>query len=159
MQAQSAHFRFQSLSSNVDAVGWCKSRDILRIPCKAIRRQPNQLLTQLDCEVGSRIQQKSSVSVAKMNYLVTDLWIIVTYRYQILVIMKCLLIFDNLNDIIYLKCNKNFSKHVGKLAKAQGLMPDIVRVLNSILSSNIAVQFVNDFMIFKRWQPTCINFE
>ncbi|XP_069670133.1 BLOC-3 complex member HPS1 [Periplaneta americana] len=38
--------------------------------------------------------------------------------------MKCVLIFDHLNDILYSKYNKKFSKHVRKVGREQGLIPD-----------------------------------
>ncbi|XP_021934600.1 Hermansky-Pudlak syndrome 1 protein homolog isoform X2 [Zootermopsis nevadensis] len=38
--------------------------------------------------------------------------------------MKCILVFDHLNDVLYAKYNKKFSKHVRKLSREQGFMPD-----------------------------------
>lgn len=37
--------------------------------------------------------------------------------------MKCLLVFDHLNDIIYTKYNKKFAVHINDFAKLQGLIP------------------------------------
>lgn len=39
-------------------------------------------------------------------------------------VMKCILVFDHLNDVLYAKYNKKFSKHVRKLSRVQGFMPD-----------------------------------
>lgn len=36
--------------------------------------------------------------------------------------MKCLLVFDHLNDIIYTKYNKKFAAHINNFAKMQGLL-------------------------------------
>lgn len=36
--------------------------------------------------------------------------------------MKCLLVFDYLNDIIYTKYNKKFATHINNFAKLQGLL-------------------------------------
>lgn len=38
--------------------------------------------------------------------------------------MKCILIFDSLNDIIYAKYNRKFAKHMNKYARSEGLLPD-----------------------------------
>jgi hypothetical protein len=38
--------------------------------------------------------------------------------------MKCILVFDHLNDVLYAKYNKKFSKHVKKLSREQGLVSD-----------------------------------
>lgn len=38
--------------------------------------------------------------------------------------MKCILVFDHLNDVLYTKYNKKFSKHVKKLSREQGLVSD-----------------------------------
>jgi hypothetical protein len=38
--------------------------------------------------------------------------------------MKCILVFDNLNDVLYTKYNKKFSKHIKKLSREQGLISD-----------------------------------
>lgn len=38
--------------------------------------------------------------------------------------MKCILVFDHLNDVLYAKYNKKFSKHVRKLSQEQGFIPD-----------------------------------
>lgn len=35
--------------------------------------------------------------------------------------MKCILVFDQLNDILFSKCDKRFLKHVHKLGRSQGL--------------------------------------
>lgn len=40
--------------------------------------------------------------------------------------MKCVLIFDYTNDIIYAKYNKKFALHINELAKTQGLLPQEV---------------------------------
>lgn len=38
--------------------------------------------------------------------------------------MKCILIFDHLNDVLYAKYNKKFSKHIRKLSREQGFISD-----------------------------------
>jgi len=38
--------------------------------------------------------------------------------------MKCILVFDYLNDVLYAKYNRKFSKHVKKLSREQGLISD-----------------------------------
>lgn len=45
--------------------------------------------------------------------------------------MKCILIFDCTNDIIYTKYNKKFALHINEFAKSEGLIPEEVRVLLS----------------------------
>lgn len=39
--------------------------------------------------------------------------------------MKGILIFDHLNDVLFMKCNKKFENHIQKLAKIQGLISEI----------------------------------
>lgn len=44
--------------------------------------------------------------------------------------MKCLLVFNHLNDIVYTKYNKKFALHINNFAKNQGLIsPEQVAVL------------------------------
>jgi len=38
--------------------------------------------------------------------------------------MRAILIFDHLNDVLFVKCNKKFASHILKLAKMQGLLGD-----------------------------------
>lgn len=38
--------------------------------------------------------------------------------------MKGILIFDNLNDVLFTKCDKKFVFHIQKLARAQGLIAE-----------------------------------
>jgi len=52
--------------------------------------------------------------------------------------MKCILVFDHLNDVLYAKYNKKFSKHVKKLSREQGLVSDGRD--DDELSSNILMQ-------------------
>lgn len=40
--------------------------------------------------------------------------------------MNCLMIFDHLNDIIYIKCNSIFIKHINELAVEDGVLPEEV---------------------------------
>lgn len=47
--------------------------------------------------------------------------------------MKCILIFDYLNDIVYTKYNRKFAKHINKFARAEGLLPDDEVSINSLL--------------------------
>lgn len=36
--------------------------------------------------------------------------------------MKCVIIFNYLNDIVYIKYNHKFARHLNKFAKEQGLL-------------------------------------
>lgn len=56
--------------------------------------------------------------------------------------MKGILIFDHLNDVLFMKCNKKFANHIQKLAKIQGLISEIKDENNedSILNPNIIMQ-------------------
>lgn len=38
--------------------------------------------------------------------------------------MRAILIFDHLNDVLFVKCNKKFANHIQKLARMQGLLDD-----------------------------------
>lgn len=38
--------------------------------------------------------------------------------------MRCILIFDHLNDVLFSKYDKQFSRHLWKLGKRQGLISD-----------------------------------
>lgn len=38
--------------------------------------------------------------------------------------MRAILIFDHLNDVLFVKCNKKFAGHILKLARMQGLLDD-----------------------------------
>ncbi|RLU22457.1 hypothetical protein DMN91_004735 [Ooceraea biroi] len=56
--------------------------------------------------------------------------------------MRAILIFDNLNDVLFVKCDKKFASHILKLAKTQGLLDDkdTSNLENSIPSPNIIMQ-------------------
>ncbi|XP_018044334.1 PREDICTED: uncharacterized protein LOC108684498 [Atta colombica] len=57
--------------------------------------------------------------------------------------MRAILIFDHLNDVLFVKCNKKFASHILKLARMQGLLDgdkDITDLENSIPSPNIIMQ-------------------
>ncbi|KAG5333721.1 HPS1 protein, partial [Acromyrmex charruanus] len=56
--------------------------------------------------------------------------------------MRAILIFDHLNDVLFVKCNKKFANHILKLARIQGLLDDkdITDLENSIPSPNIIMQ-------------------
>lgn len=57
--------------------------------------------------------------------------------------MRAILIFDHLNDVLFVKCNKKFASHILKLATLQGLLDDdkdIKDLENSIPSPNIIMQ-------------------
>ncbi|XP_018373128.1 PREDICTED: uncharacterized protein LOC108767652 [Trachymyrmex cornetzi] len=57
--------------------------------------------------------------------------------------MKAILIFDHLNDVLFVKCNKKFASHILKLARMQGLLDDdkvFTDLDNSIPSPNIIMQ-------------------
>lgn len=36
--------------------------------------------------------------------------------------MRCLMVFDNLNDIVFMKCNKKFCVHIRKIGITTGLI-------------------------------------
>ncbi|KYQ46387.1 Hermansky-Pudlak syndrome 1 protein like protein [Trachymyrmex zeteki] len=57
--------------------------------------------------------------------------------------MRAILIFDHLNDVLFVKCNKKFASHILKLARMQGLLDDdkdITDLEDSIPSPNIIMQ-------------------
>ncbi|KAG8320508.1 hybrid polyketide synthetase [Homalodisca vitripennis] len=55
--------------------------------------------------------------------------------------MRCILIFDNLNDILFSKYDKKFSRHFHKLAKLQGLIPENDKNEDqTTISNNILIQ-------------------
>lgn len=57
--------------------------------------------------------------------------------------MRAILIFDHLNDVLFVKCNKKFASHILKLARMQGLLDndkDAMGLEDSIPSPNIIMQ-------------------
>ncbi|KAL6252006.1 hypothetical protein P5V15_014986 [Pogonomyrmex californicus] len=56
--------------------------------------------------------------------------------------MRAILIFDHLNDVLFVKCNKKFTNHILKLARTQGLLDDkdITDLEDSIPNPNIIMQ-------------------
>ncbi|XP_026289736.1 BLOC-3 complex member HPS1 [Frankliniella occidentalis] len=65
--------------------------------------------------------------------------------------MRCILIFDHLNDILYTKCNSKFIQHVRKLAKSQGLLPQTESAgEESKLSPNIIIQLFSPMVTSQR---------
>ncbi|XP_070523977.1 BLOC-3 complex member HPS1 isoform X2 [Cardiocondyla obscurior] len=56
--------------------------------------------------------------------------------------MRAILIFDHLNDVLFVKCNKKFGNHILKLAKMQGLLDDkdATNLEDSIPSANVIMQ-------------------
>ncbi|XP_018394789.1 PREDICTED: Hermansky-Pudlak syndrome 1 protein homolog [Cyphomyrmex costatus] len=57
--------------------------------------------------------------------------------------MRAILIFDHLNDVLFVKCNKKFAIHIMKLARIQGLLDDdkgIIDLEESIPSPNMIMQ-------------------
>lgn len=62
--------------------------------------------------------------------------------------MKCLLVFDYSNDIIYTKYNKKFALHINDLAKLQGLISEQNK--NAKISSNIIVQIFSPIVTSQR---------
>ncbi|KAF5273063.1 hypothetical protein FQR65_LT04805, partial [Abscondita terminalis] len=64
--------------------------------------------------------------------------------------MKCILVFDYSNDIIYTKYNKKFAIHINDLAKSQGLISQsniIVQIFSPIVTSQriMSCQFGNSY--------------
>ncbi|KAJ1525914.1 hypothetical protein ONE63_009103 [Megalurothrips usitatus] len=65
--------------------------------------------------------------------------------------MRCILIFDQLNDILFTKCNLKFIKHVRKLATNQGLLPETEAPGDeSKLSPNIIIQLYSPMVTSQR---------
>uniref|UniRef100_A0A1Y1JYQ2 Hermansky-Pudlak syndrome 1 protein homolog n=1 Tax=Photinus pyralis TaxID=7054 RepID=A0A1Y1JYQ2_PHOPY len=62
--------------------------------------------------------------------------------------MKCLLVFDYSNDVIYTKYNKKFASHINDLAKLQGLTSEQNK--NAKISSNIIVQIFSPIVTSQR---------
>lgn len=62
--------------------------------------------------------------------------------------MKCILVFDHLNDVIYTKYNKKFAKHVNTFAKTQKLVP--TESLDSKLLTNVIVQIFSPIVTSQR---------
>jgi hypothetical protein len=60
--------------------------------------------------------------------------------------MKSILIFDHLNDVLYAKYNKKFSKHLRKLSQEQGFISD-----------ERVCRYVRELRWYKRWHrfPDC----
>ncbi|XP_011296705.1 Hermansky-Pudlak syndrome 1 protein homolog [Fopius arisanus] len=54
--------------------------------------------------------------------------------------MRGILIFDHLNDVLFTKCNRKFSKHVFNLGKIQGLIPEDEDEESWKLSGNVIMQ-------------------
>lgn len=63
--------------------------------------------------------------------------------------MKCILIFDQLNDLLYIKCNTKFVKCAWKLARAQGLVPERSGGEQK-LTSNIIIQLFSPIVTSQR---------
>lgn len=66
--------------------------------------------------------------------------------------MQCILIFDQLNDVLYSKCNKKFIKHALKIAKMQGLATgeDSDEPNCSLLTSNVVIQLFSPIITSQR---------
>ncbi|XP_071448047.1 BLOC-3 complex member HPS1 [Hetaerina americana] len=66
--------------------------------------------------------------------------------------MRCILVFDHLNDILYSKYDNKFSKHVKKLAYRQGLIPGDLdgSSIKGKLSSNIIIQLFSPIVTSQR---------
>lgn len=66
--------------------------------------------------------------------------------------MKCILIFDQLNDILYTKSDKKFLKHAYKIAKTQGLISENDLELSDPpkLSSNVIIQLFSPIITSQR---------
>ncbi|KAI4458729.1 hermansky-pudlak syndrome protein 1 [Holotrichia oblita] len=63
--------------------------------------------------------------------------------------MKCILIFDYTNDIIYTKYNKKFALHINEFAKSEGLIPEEQNT-SSKLSANVLVQIFSPIVTSQR---------
>lgn len=56
--------------------------------------------------------------------------------------MKGILIFDNLNDVLFTKCDKKFAFHIQKLARAQGLITE-----NKVYFLTLSLEDFNLYLI------------
>ncbi|XP_047343216.1 Hermansky-Pudlak syndrome 1 protein homolog isoform X3 [Vespa velutina] len=90
--------------------------------------------------------------------------------------MKGILIFDNLNDVLFTKCDKKFAFHIQKLARAQGLITEnkntddidpkpcpniIMQLFSPIVTSQYAMasQFGNSYTSMKCQDGTNMVFD
>ncbi|KAI4501822.1 hypothetical protein M0802_003157 [Mischocyttarus mexicanus] len=90
--------------------------------------------------------------------------------------MKGILIFDNLNDVLFTKCDKKFAFHIQKLARAQGLITEnkntddvdpkpcpniIMQLFSPIVTSQYAMasQFSNSYISMKCQDGTNMVFD
>ncbi|GJQ86235.1 hypothetical protein Trydic_g8935 [Trypoxylus dichotomus] len=62
--------------------------------------------------------------------------------------MKCILLFDFTNDIIYTKYNKKFALHINEFAKSEGLLPEDHS--SSKISANVLVQIFSPIVTSQR---------
>jgi hypothetical protein len=76
--------------------------------------------------------------------------------------MKCVLVFDHLNDLIYSKCDARFAHHVKKLASIQGLISESeakVRHVIFILALNEILMVLNYATIVEEsWTVSAFKF-
>jgi len=56
--------------------------------------------------------------------------------------MRAVLIFDHLNDVLFVKCNKKFASHILKLAKMQGLLGDDKVITLRFNNNDLMINFV-----------------
>ncbi|XP_034233970.1 Hermansky-Pudlak syndrome 1 protein homolog isoform X1 [Thrips palmi] len=65
--------------------------------------------------------------------------------------MRCILIFDHLNDILFTKCDSKFIQHVRKLATNQGLLPQTESGGDDCtLSPNVIIQLFSPMVTSQR---------
>ncbi|KAK6624388.1 hypothetical protein RUM44_011247 [Polyplax serrata] len=66
--------------------------------------------------------------------------------------MQCILVFDQLNDILYSKCNKKFIRHALSVAKTQGLVPNDDRHDSDLtqLTSDVVIQLFSPIITSQR---------
>lgn len=66
--------------------------------------------------------------------------------------MQCILIFDQLNDILFSKCNKKFLQHSFQVAQIQGLVPKEASVETDYnkLSLNVVIQLFSPIITSQR---------
>ncbi|XP_067012194.1 BLOC-3 complex member HPS1 [Anabrus simplex] len=62
--------------------------------------------------------------------------------------MKCIIIFDQLNDVLYTKYNRKFSKHIKKLGRAQGLISEDKD--DDEVSPNVIIQLFSPIVTSQR---------
>lgn len=64
--------------------------------------------------------------------------------------MRCILVFDHLNDIIFSKCDRNFVTHINKLGHSQGLDKNEFQQSDDELNFNFIIQLFSPIVTSQR---------